>query len=458
MPFHTQSREGLWIQLEEDQGWFAPGETIHGAIRYSGPMATSPRTRISLTLYGSSECQISLDGGRATSLDTHTSTFDLVDPEILEKVVFDEPAGTDHSEDHAAWPFAFTIPRVADGVTLFDSEDGDGDVSYTPLGRSDQRLPNSFALVGQTLGMRLETHVEYYLEARFEVDGSNGTDVTTTLPIYIQTPNSGPPIKDCALRCHRHNESYRFRSHHLAAGQENSKLSLSQKLQHRFHSRSVPRLGVEYEVEAPHKIQLDNPAPIQLLLRAIPDWTRTSWDIHGVPQRIRVDSVRVRITADTEGLAMGPWDCSDMKIREQTVMESLRSFKGEELYVKLAHDNPTLDLGESMNIRYHTGDGDLYPDFEAFNISHGNHHLEWRISVSFAGEEHEINGSQSVRILPPSGDTRREFVVRPARRLLVGREKKGLLRLSNLEKYGGNVWMRSRGVAEAQGHLHVCGG
>lgn len=443
MPLRTESlSRSVWIELDGCNGWFAPGETIRGTIHRSGPMATS-REHISLTLHGNSECQISLDGGRATSVDTHTSNFNLVDPEMLGKVVFNGPGNTKCSEYCATWPFTFTIPRVADGVALFDSEGGD--VSYTPLDRSDWRLPNSFAFGGRTPGMRLETHVKYYFEATLQVDPGEGEDVSTTLPVHIQTPNSGPPIKDFALRCHRHNESYRFRSHRLSAGQENSKLSLSQKLQHRFHSRSVPRLGVEYEVEAPHKIQLDNPEPMPFRLRAIPDWTRTSWHIHGVPQRIRVDSVRLRVTADTEGLVMGPWNCSDMKIREQTVMESSRSFKMEEVYVQLSHDNPTLDLGELMNLRYNTGDGDLFPDFEAFNISHGNHHLEWYIGVSFASEKHEITGSQSVRILPPSGDVKRECDARPERRRRIGRGRKGLLCLSNFRKRDGNAWAASRG-------------
>lgn len=446
---------GLWIELDESNGWFAPGETVRGTIHRPGPI-TVTRVRVFITLHGSSECQVSLDQERTTRMETYTSSFNLFDPELLENVVFEGPVDTERGGEHAVWPFFFTIPRVADGMALFDSEDGN--VCYTPTDFSDEPLPDSFAFGRQTPTMRLETHVEYYLEATLEVYDNDGQDASATLPVHIQTPVFAPPIKDFALRSHRSDNQHRFLSHHLTRGQANAKLSQSQKLQRRLHSRSVPRLGVEYEVEAPHKIQLDNPAPIPLLVRAIPDWTRTSWDIHGVTQRIRVDSVRVRVGADTAGLVGGPGECFTMEVKDRAVVESFRSFKGERVYLEVSHGNPTLDLGELMSLRYHTGDGDLHPDFGALNISHGNHHLEWNIHVSFAGEEHEITGSQSVRILPPSRDAKRTCTVRHAVRRSVAQGRKELLRVSTLWNCGDDSWMGSRGGTEAQRHLHVCGG
>src|SRR5690606_24286294 len=113
MPLRTESlSRSLWIELDRCNGWFAPGETIRGTIHRSGTMVAS-RARISLTLHGSSECQVSLDGGRATSVDTRTSNFDLVDPENLEEIVFNGLVNAEFGECHAKWPFAFTIPRVA---------------------------------------------------------------------------------------------------------------------------------------------------------------------------------------------------------------------------------------------------------------------------------------------------------------------------------------------------------
>lgn len=446
---------GLWIELDGDNGWFAPGETVRGTIHRSGPM-TATRVRVFITLHGSSECQVSLDEERTTKMETYTSYFDLFDPELLEQVIFEGLVDTQRGGEHAAWPFSFIIPQVADRTALSDSEDGD--VSYTLFEWNDQPLPDSFAFGRQTPTMRLETHVEYYLEATLEVYDGSGQDASATLPVHIQTPTSGPPIKDFALRSHRSDKKHRLLSHHLTHGQANAKLSLSQKLQRRLHSRSVPRLGVEYEVEAPHKIQLDNPAPVPLLVRVIPDWTRTSWDIHGVTQRIRVDSVRVRVTAGTAGLVRGHGDYFDVEVKGQAVMESFKSFKGEGVYLEVSHGNPTLDLGKLLNLGYHTGDGDLHPDFEALNISHRKHHLEWDIRVSFAGEEHEISGSQSVRILPPSCDAKRPCVVRPAARRLVARVRKGLPRVSTSLNCGDDSWMGSRGGAEKQHHIHVCGG
>lgn len=151
-------------------------------------------------------------------------------------------------------------------------------------------------------------------------------------------------------------------------------------------------------------VQLGN-VPIPFCIRAMPDWTRTSYDVHGVPQRIRVETMHLQITADTEGKAMSRGYPREIGAWDRVIVERSYLFEEGKLYLQLSPGNPALDLGKGVSLCYHA-DTQLRPAFTALNISHGNHWLKWHIRVSLSGERHKISGTQAVRILPLAQDSR----------------------------------------------------
>lgn len=405
MPPHTKhlTRE-LSIRLDDDHSphGFAPGDTIRGTVNRATHIV-APRARIVLILYGRSKCKITVNGSPATK-NTETcyrSRLNFFDPATTGKVVFDGPLHIGRGAEQAVWPFAITIPLVADGKALWASRGRK--TSYVPIDGADQPLPFSFAVENECSVKKLEAYVEYYLEAKLRVYSSKSQSQSATLPISIRTSTSEPPTKDSALRSRRH-ENYWFSSYRLVAGKEETKLSPPQKIHQFFHTRSVPCLVVDFEVESQRAIQLDNPTPIRLHLRAIPVWSQTSWDVQRTRQKIRIYSVDLWIIACTEGQGMGIFSSHRVKTADKTIIGGYKSAEADEAFLQLSPDNPTLDLGRLMNIRCRSGACSIYPAFTAFNISHGNHRLMWNIRVSLAGEKKEIFGRQPVRILPPSWD------------------------------------------------------
>lgn len=129
------------------------------------------------------------------------------------------------------------------------------------------------------------------------------------LPIFVPSFRAGPPVTEFALQGHLRDKNYRFLSYRLIPGYERVELSSSRKLRRLLHTSSVPRLGVEYVIEAPIIIQLGNGGngPLPFRIWAVPDWSQASWDTHGIPQTISVDSIRFRIVAETEGKKQSYW-------------------------------------------------------------------------------------------------------------------------------------------------------
>lgn len=387
-----QTRD-LWIQLENSysQG-FAPGDTIHGTVNRA-TRVVAPRARVTLALHGRSKCKIT------PNTDTsHRSCFCFFNPDATSRVVFDGPLHIERGGTDAVWSFSIAIPRVADLTTLCASSDQKA--SYVPIHEAGMPLPDSFALRHESGSKVIEAYVEYYLQATLRIYSRKGQwTKSATLPISVQTFHPAPPVADSERRRHLHNNNYTFLSYRLIPGQKSTKLSCSQKLRRFLHTSSVPRLGVEYVVEAPSVIQLDN-VPIPFQVRAVPVWSRTSWEARGIPQRIRVESIRLQIMADTAGRAILAGHLRETGACDKVMVETCRRFEVDKVYLELSSGNPALDLGEVMKLGY-PSDAGLRPAFTALNISHGNHWLRWDIRVSLAGEKHKILGGHAVRILPP---------------------------------------------------------
>lgn len=264
--------------------------------------------------------------------------------------------------------------------------------------------------------MTFEGYVEYYLQATLQIYSTKpGKARFATLPLFVRTPSPDPPIADFLLQAQRYDRRrrrpYKFMSYRLVPGLEDIKPSLLQKAQRLLRWKSVPSLGVEFEVEAPRVIQLEHPSPIPFCIRAIPVWERTSEIIHDVPQLIKLDSVSLKIIAGTDVLGMGSFQPRHAGARDKTLLSGYTNVEGRECYLPFSPDDPPLDIGELIDLRVgyngsiggtSPGTGRLYPAFTAFNIRYGAHTLHWCIRVSLAGEKKKIYGSQAVEVLPAS--------------------------------------------------------
>lgn len=386
MPDQTDLR--IRLDGSRGTGGYAPGDTIRGTISLeagaeAGP--DNPGAQVTLTLSGRTRCTITKHGNspKRASAGTHNSTFNFFDPDATTEVLLDGPLGV------SSLPFAITIPREADGAVL--AANPDRETSYTPIDGTDHPLPGSFAFTNSDSSKSLSADVTYTLHASLTPHTTPTASKSATLPIFIHPPTPTPLVDDFQLRTRRHDDAHTFHSYLLPAGHADP----PGKLRRLFRHGSVPHLGVKYEVDAPSVIQLDNPAPLPLRMRAIPDSSRTSEDVDGVKQNITVNEVYLSIDADTNCRA------GEDKSAKGSGRLDYRREKLAGVSLQLAFGDPTLDLGRRMCLRFYSGMGGVAPAFTALNISHENHRLSWVISVSFEGEEHRVRGSQPVTVLPP---------------------------------------------------------
>lgn len=391
----------------------SPGDTIHGTISRAAHIV-APRALVTISLHGRSKTKIELSTGPDHATTTYRAAFNFFNPAATTQVLFNGPLHVERGADHAAWHFALTIPRTVDTGALISS--CSPKASYECIGTPDRALPESFAFSHRGALGSFEGYVEYYLQATLQVYSNKPVRAqVATLPLFIRTPSPEPPIAYFMPHVQRIDRRryrpYKFLSHRLVPGPEDIKPSLLQKAQRLLHWKSVPVLGVEFEVEAPRVVQLEHPAPMRFCIRAIPDWERTSGVIHGVPQLIRLDSVSLRIVARTDVLCMGTLNPRHVSVKHSAPLSGYTNVEGRERYLPFSPYDPPLDVGDLTDLRVGYGGSiggtsagaeRLCPAFTAFNIRHGGHTLHWCIRVSLAGEKKKIYGSQPVEILPAS--------------------------------------------------------
>ena len=411
MPKTEDSTPKLRIQIPGSQA-YAPGDTIHGTINRATPITTS-RALVAITLHGRSYSRITYSSGSNYGKVTSEATFTFFNPASITQVLLNGPLHVEDG-DHAAWPFSIAISRTVDTAALVSS--CSPQASYEYIGNQDRELPGSFTFSHKDPLSSFEGYVEYYLQATLQVSSENPVNAqVATLPLFVRTPSPEPPIADFTLQAQcfdrYRRRPYKFTSYQLAPGLEQIKPSLLQIAQRLLHWKSVPSLGVMFDVAAPRVIQLEHPTPIQFFIHAMPIWGRTSGIVQYVPQLIRLDSVTLEIVAKTDILCMQSPQPRHACIRHNIPLTGYTNVKGQECYLPFSPDDPLLDIGELINLRVgysgsingtSTSTGRLCPAFTAFNIRHGRHTLHWCIRVSLFGEKKKIYGSQAVEILPAS--------------------------------------------------------
>lgn len=401
-----QSAPDLGIQVE-GHAHFAPGDTICGTVDRTSHVVT-PHATVTVTLHGRAKAKVSPFERNDTTY--YRSDFRLFNPRATTLTVLDGPLHIEQGGEPATWPFAIDIPRFVDPALAQRSGEPQ-EASYEPLGRDDRPLPETFAFEDAGFTSSVDAYVEYYLEARLSIFHKGWSRARDAIfPVVLATPRSEPPVADFDVRPQRCFNLDKFLSHRLVPGCENMRLSSSQKVKRFFHSRQVPCLAIEYTVEAPSIIQLDNPTPVPFFLRARPRWDMTSEILREIPQKIRVDYVRVEIVSHTEAKAMGSLSAHSASGSSRVTLGRYSHVNDRQAHLPFLPDDPPLNIGELMDLkighgrRFGTGlSGRLYADFTAFNIKHCHHQMKWSVHLSIAGEEAEITVTRQVKILPASG-------------------------------------------------------
>lgn len=217
------------------------------------------------------------------------------------------PVHVPSPSEPVSWEFALEIPTRASPRALA-SEMKDPDASYLPLGPAsiaEAALPSSFATSGRRRNTRFEAYVEYHLEASLtqQGSGSHHDTVTASLPLHIRAQPMPYPLTDFDLVRRSHPLS--ATSYRLVPGMEDAELTFKQKSKKFFGSSKVPMFGFTLHYDLPRVIQLDNPAPIPLRMRAVPDARRTSEVLRGAPQVIMLTWLEMVLKADTCVIAPG---------------------------------------------------------------------------------------------------------------------------------------------------------
>ncbi|KAH6695197.1 hypothetical protein F5X68DRAFT_272635 [Plectosphaerella plurivora] len=414
----TVRRGGMAFDIKLEgaapNAWYAPGDTLIGYV--SRAVATvSPSATVKITICGRTKSKIVVSRGN-NNRSYYRSRFDVINEHDHQQTIYHGPLHIAtqpgaHTEP-SIWPFAVEIPKHCCPLRTRVP----ADESYVPLDDftvTTTPLPNSFHMDHPGWSSDRQGFVEYFLKAHitFTHGGSYKTD-EAFLPINIRTGDPNPPITDFKLRRYRHvgNAS----TYKLLPGMEDAELSFSQKRQELMGSSKVPRLGGHMEIDIPQVLQIDNPGPVHLQLRFVPDDKLTANGMHGVPAKIALQSLAITITSWTTVLCSGsfsPHDRSDDHEASFRLWPPRGVAPPEPLYIPCTGEWPPIDIGERVGFRLpdymckrvpsrSTSDV-LSPGFSTYNIKHW-HTMSIKLVAVVAGREMKMSVLGKLTILPPA--------------------------------------------------------
>ncbi|KAK7429171.1 hypothetical protein QQZ08_004386 [Neonectria magnoliae] len=420
MPQTTpKSSQLLGIRLQGDVAEYAPGDTIVGCV-FRKTYVVSPNALVQISLHGRTKSKMVVTRG-GNSSSTYRGRFTLIDERDSALKIFQGPLHIP-SLGEQMWPFAITIPLhpnpkfLALGVLQ--------EQSYLPLDPghvATQALPSTFKL--DSTGGSTEGFIEYFLKAELRASRDGSVDVTdAVLPLRVVNLSVDPPIADLGLRASREPRS--VASYRLVPGMQETELSISQKMKQSLNFSSVPAFWFTAEIEAPTRIQLENPNPIPFRIRVVPNFERTSEIIQGVPHKVRLTSVHIRVEVTTEIRCEGTFSphhktkTREIDLLSQGVIPTLT----KPIWIPCTNEWPPIDIGALANLRFGRRGRigpvqprygpDVYPTFTTYNIRH-SHRLTWYVRGNIAGEGFYVSGGHPVALLMAS-DERGQGAVLPA--------------------------------------------
>lgn len=419
----TIGGDAFKFDLAAPSHWaYAPGDVIIGHLMRKLPIVT-PEAMITLSLIGRVKVKITYRDELNDNVYTYRDDWRLF--EVGEVVIHNGPLHLPEGTDEVlSWPISVNIPlepspRCREGHIQ--------EASFVPLDVDHpvhHILPGSFQTSGQSFGSAYsEDYVEYYLEAKLRYEkgherfdfGNHHHDHEAVQPINMRHPL--PPAHQIGIpRLLQSRGS--VSSQRLISGMENADLSVKQHFQKLFHSSKVPDFKYTLHFTVPTALQLDNPNPLPVQLEILPDPNGTSDSIKDVEQHIQIREIATSIRYQTDDCAPRDWDTrayrnehhGKMDLNLERIFEELDS----PLFIHTGKRNKPIQIGNMFQLTLHRnglksggralGGGDYYshrgiqPSFMTYNIRH-HHLMEWKISLSIAGEHETHRYSIPVEIL-----------------------------------------------------------
>lgn len=397
----------LGIRLDGSRSRFSPGDVIVGTIYRTAP-TVAPEARLTIKLHGKSEAWMILARGMADR--DYYGSFNLIDSQATTQVLLaDKPLHIAPASEGASWPFALTIPPSINHESLIGPRICQRS-AFLPLNPEEvavQPLPSAFRSKGFRSG--IGAFVEYVLEAELELRERGKTRTSrAAFPLQVQQFLMEPPIEDFQLKRHSYNR--KIISQRLIPGLKDSGLSFTQMAQQFIGSSKLPNFSFKVHVELPTRLQVENTYYMPLRIGIEPIWNLTSEIIHDVPQRIKLESVVMRLKPSMK------LECGEMKAGDSEEIELISSAAvrglSEEVFMSWGTMGPPdsksrpeiefIDVGGLLDFRLGRYNlGKLYASFTTYNIQH-THKLSWEIRGVFDDEKIKVAASHDVTVLPPS--------------------------------------------------------
>lgn len=404
--------------------FFAAGDTVSGSVVRRSPIV-SPKATVTVALFGRVKTKLKVSRGQ--SHNTYRGRWQLLGSGS--QLLFSGPLHLSSQETQGgggggdgvlSWPFAIPIPSGPDDSVDSDHFAGE---SFVPLGKDSvarHTLPGTYT-VSPYGGGSWEGYVEYYLQAELQHtrDQSRKSDVAVQ-PIALRHPKPSQPLvsyepQECVTE-------QKVRSQRLLPGMEHARLNFKQKTQKLFNTSTVPEFHFRVEISSPRVLQMDNPWPIPFTLRVVADRGKTSDVIRDDVQKIQLNWVNMTLKAEDAVRAPGNWIDSvhDESCDEKSDLCLDRVFRNLDSPVELScnhgdkeKENNLVNLGNMFGLVFGanglvannqrlTTYLRLNPDFETFNISHRNTMLNWKVSLTVAGETITAQVKTGLRILAAS--------------------------------------------------------
>lgn len=397
----------LGISLAGAVTRYSPGDVIIGHIYRTTP-TVAPHARLTVTLYGRSESCMIMTKGMASSEDYGCLNF--FDPGTTTQILHsDKPLHIEAGSNGVSWPFVMTIPSSIDYDTLNAQRISQNQsfLSLEPGAVAAQPLPSSFRSRGFSSG--IGAYVEYVLEAELEVSERGKTKTSrAALPVQVIDFVPGPPVTEFLSTRRSHNR--RIVSQRLVPGLRDGELSFSQKAQQFIGSSKLPNFAFKVHVELPTLLQIGNKNCMPLRIGIEPLWDSTTEMIRDVPQRIKIESLAVRLDPSLR-IKSRDFKASDSKQIDIVPSDVIRNLEGD-VYMAWgtagaieSNQQPRIEfieLGELLDFRLGRKSlGHLYPSFTTYNIQH-SYKLSFDLRGVFDDEKIKVISNHEVNVLPPS--------------------------------------------------------
>ena len=414
-----QSSSELKIVLDSETSLIG-GETICGHVLRNSP-CLDQHTTIFVRLYGRTEVRIASGGMGAQML---SSCFNLFE-DVLK--VHEGPVQIlPNSTEPGIWPFAITLPKHPNLASL--KRNNEDEKSYLPLvDVPSQGLPPTFFTKDVKAGRHTTGCVQYYLEAtmccsnkqkKSLTGNKSNKDFQAIQPLNVQSNSSSIQITDFDTK-HRPQPVQKIASQSLVAG-VGSRLSVAQQMKKMLNSSQVPSYSFSLQLDFATVLQIGNPIPIPLRLKANTIWKDTSEILQATLPMILVKQFTLTLRSLTlcnskklkfhsegircEGSPLVLVDYTS-KLDSKSTSNTNATSPSDMLIVPQDSTCPPFDLGIALRIkspRISRG-SNVNPTFITCNIKH-THSLEWKLALIVGGETIKYAGEQPVTVIGPTYD------------------------------------------------------